>query len=164
MKLLYVIMGPPGCGKTTFANNLKLEFTTDEDIICCADDYLMVDGVYKFGSLPPGVNHMKCKDKCLALMKKSVSRVIVANTNTTWKEIKPYVEMASDNGYQVAFARPRHNFNADELFNRNVHNVPKATLEAMKARMITEEQLKKFMIEHFPVVSSLYLTFENVGK
>jgi predicted kinase len=161
MKILYVIIGPAGSGKSTFAAKLKEEFNTTEDIICCADDYHMVNGEYKWSLDNQGMAHTKCKNKCESLMKDSSANIIVANTNLSWKEIKTYVTFAASYGYNVIFGLPRFNLTVEELKERNVHNVPQASLEAMKSRMITQDDLKNHMIEFFPEVPFLIQQFEN---
>src|ERR1700748_706717 len=98
MKICYILMGPSGSGKSTFAEKLKKEIGTTDNIICCADDYHMVDGEYKWKQENQGAAHNYCKCMCNTLMTNGATNVIISNTNTTWKEIKPYVQMAKENG------------------------------------------------------------------
>ena len=69
-------------------------------------------------------------------MQKDISPVIIANTNTTEKEIEVYVEYAKCFNYRVfsVVIENRHN-------GVNVHNVPAETQEKMKKRLINSIKL-----------------------
>lgn len=101
-----------------------------ESIICCADDYHMVDGEYRWKAENQGYAHKSCQNKCEDLMKDNVPTVIIANTNTTVKEMKPYVDMAKVYGYKIFYLviENRHG-------GKDSHNVPEASLEAMENRL-----------------------------
>ena len=73
--------------------------------------------------------HMLCQNKAEHFMKKGSEKVIIANTNTTEKEMKPYYDLAAKYGYTVfsIIVENRHN-------GVNEHNVPETTLEVMKKR------------------------------
>jgi len=162
MKVLYILSGPSGSGKSTFARKLSDEFgVKDDSIICCADDYHMVRGEYMFDASKLPYAHGSCRNKCYKLMDKGVANIIIANTNTTWKEIKIYVDMAKECGYNVVFGRPLFNLTVNELSSRNVHNVPEASLQAMKNRMISQDELKTKMVAEFPSVPFIINQFEN---
>lgn len=62
-------------------------------------------------------------------MKVQVERIVIANTNTTEREMHPYMDLARQFGYKVfsVVVENRHG-------GTNVHNVPDATLEKMKSR------------------------------
>ena len=62
-------------------------------------------------------------------MKNDISPIIVANTNTTVKEMKPYYDMAADFGYKIfsIIIENRHG-------GVNEHNVPEETLKKMVER------------------------------
>jgi adenylate kinase len=118
----------PGAGKSTVADEIAKGYG-DASIICCADDYHMVDGEYKWKLENQGYAHKSCQDKCKRLMETNAERIIVANTSTTVKEMKPYLDMAADFGYMVfsLVVENRHG-------GKDVHNVPEASLEAMEKR------------------------------
>ena len=62
-------------------------------------------------------------------MAEGVSPVIIANTSTTEKEFKPYIEMAKEHEYRVftIIVENRHG-------SVNNHGVPEETLEKMTNR------------------------------
>ncbi len=57
-------------------------------------------------------------------------RVIVSNTSTSEKEIKPYLDLANDYGYQVVslVVENRHG-------NDSIHSVPQETRDAQERRL-----------------------------
>ena len=162
MKLLYIIYGPPGTGKSTFSVKLSKEIgIKDNSVICCADDFHIIDGEYKWKLENQNNAHKACREKCEHLMRSNSSRVIIANTNTKISEMVPYIDMAKIFGYSIAFCYPRYNFSSEELYSRNVHNVPISTIESMKNRLTNNEKIKQFMQEKYSELSCLFLIFEN---
>lgn len=141
-KHLIILRGVPGCGKTTVAELLAdmgygelgrgSEPEGDElnmATICCADDFFMKSGEYVFNPKALGIAHMVCKDKCEKAMIAGEERVIVANTNTTEKELKTYTNLAEEHGYMVIslIVENRHG-------GENVHDVPEEALQRMEDR------------------------------
>jgi predicted kinase len=121
-KKLYIIRGVPGCGKTTFANDIC-------DKVVSADDYHYdADGNYNWKPENMKAAHRYSQGKTRSIMETGKD-VAVANTSTTVKEMKPYYKMAEEFGYTV-FSIIVENRHGGE----NVHNVPEATLEAMEKR------------------------------
>ena len=128
-KNLIILRGVPGSGKTTVAELLSDGALLDYPI-CCADDYFTDEnGVYNW--YPSGIKkaHEASQAKCKTAMLHEVERIIVANTNTTEKEMKPYYDMAKEFGYKV-FSLIVENRHGGE----NSHEVPEATIEKMKNR------------------------------
>jgi len=125
-KVLIIVRGIPGSGKTSFASFLGRA-------ICCADDYYIHDGEYKWVAEDIGTAHAWCQRKCRRFMKKQIETVIVANTSTTEREMQPYMDLARQFGYMVysIIVENRHG-------NASVHSVPEATLDKMKARFSIE--------------------------
>lgn len=126
-KVLIIIRGIPGSGKSTFAEMLGTK------AICCADDFHMRDGVYSWSPMTISAAHNWCQRKCRRFMKKGIERIVIANTSTTVRELKPYMDLANQFGYKVfsVIVENRH----DGI---NVHDVPNETLEKMKARFDIE--------------------------
>ncbi|MCK9574644.1 MAG: AAA family ATPase [Candidatus Pacearchaeota archaeon] len=125
-KILFMVRGVPGSGKSSVAEEIAKGYP---DVICCADDYHMIDGEYKWELARQGYAHKSCQAKCENLMKCGVPRVVVSNTSTTVKEMKPYYDMAATYGYSVfsLVVENRHG-------GKDIHNVPEASLEAMEKR------------------------------
>lgn len=134
-KHLIILRGLPGSGKTTVAEILSnIGFTSDDIFnfkatICTADDFFMDGDEYKFDPNKLGIAHKTCKDKCENAMLNNEKRVIVGNTSTTEKEIKPYFKLAQKYGYMVIslIVENRHG-------GKNTHNVPDKAIEKMENR------------------------------
>lgn len=119
---LILIRGVSGSGKSTFAEFLYAP-------IFSADDYFMRNGKYEFDANKLGAAHLDCQTKTANALKKGTPRVVVANTFTTVRELKPYIELGKKYGYRVftIVVENRHG-------GINVHNVPAATLAKQKGR------------------------------
>ena len=112
-----------GAGKTTFAHLLGRA-------VCSADDYFTTrSGDYIWSADKVGTAHAWCQRKCRRFMKKQVERIIIANTNTTEREMQPYFELAAQFGYKIfsVVVENRHS-------NASVHNVPEESLQKMRDR------------------------------
>jgi len=122
-KMLIILRGLPGSGKTTFAKLLNTK------AICSADDYVTHQGQYKWKPETVSLSHEWCQRKCRRFMQIDTSPVVIANTSTTEKELQPYLDLAKTCGYKVfsVVIENRHN-------GKNVHNVPEATLDKMSKR------------------------------
>jgi predicted kinase len=119
-----LLRGISGSGKSTLANKLALE--TPNTVICTADDYFMVDGAYKFDRNKLGEAHQACYQKFFVEITKGTDLVIVANTNTTTKELVNYVGICEDAG--VPFEIITVNCPVEVAIQRNAHSVPKKTI------------------------------------
>ena len=122
-KDLVILRGIPGSGKSSFAELLGTK------AICTADDYHVRDGVYDWKPKNIKIAHEWCQRKCRRFMENDVNKIVIANTNTTVKELQPYMDMANRFGYKIysVIVENRHG-------SKNVHDVPEATLLKMKNR------------------------------
>ena len=121
-KALILVRGIPGSGKSTFAALLS-------KAICCADDYHMHKGKYVWKAEKISKAHEWCQRKCRRFMKKGIERIVIANTNTTVRELQPYMDLAKQFNYKFfsIIIETRHD-------NKSIHNVPEVTLDKMKER------------------------------
>jgi predicted kinase len=127
-KILYIVRGIPGSGKTTFARTLN-------SIIVEADQYFMDgEGNYKFDGSKIKFAHEYCRAQTEAWMQTkgdqvNVNRIAVSNTFTQEWEMEPYFELAKKYGYKVftVIVENRHG-------GTNEHNVPEDKIEQMKNR------------------------------
>ena len=121
-KELIIIRGLPSAGKTTVAKMFGRA-------ICSADDYFTYGEKYLWTAEETGTAHRWCQRKCRRFMERGIGRVIIANTNTTEKELQPYIDLANEFDYMIfsIIVETRHN-------NKNNHNVPQAAVDKMRFR------------------------------
>lgn len=132
-KILYIVRGLPGSGKSTFAKKLVYS-----DFLVCEADKYFIDketGEYKFDGSKIKDAHKYCQDLVETYMKDSMvndqwyREIAVSNTFTMEWEMNPYFELAKKYGYKVfcIVVENRHN-------GENVHGVPTDKIEQMKDR------------------------------
>jgi predicted kinase len=127
-KILYIVRGIPGSGKTTFARTLN-------SIIVEADQYFVdAEGNYKFDGSKIKFAHEYCKTQTEAWMgtkgdQVNVNKIAISNTFTQEWEMESYFELAKKYGYKVftVIVENRHG-------GTNEHNVPEDKIEQMKNR------------------------------
>jgi predicted kinase len=122
MKILYIVRGIPGSGKSTFANSLDCP-------VFEADMYFMNDGEYKFEADKLKLAHNWCKLRVEHSMEDDFQKIAVSNTFTQEWEMEAYYEMAKQYGYTVfsVIIENRHG-------GINQHGVPEDKLQMMKDR------------------------------
>jgi predicted kinase len=126
-KILYLLRGVPGSGKSTVAQNIGgTHFETDK--------YFMVDGEYKFDPTKLKQYHQMCQNEVnLAMIQNHTAHlndvIVVSNTFTQEWEMKPYFDLAKTYGYQVfsLIVENRHG-------GLNQHGVPEDKVQIMKDR------------------------------
>ncbi|XP_065188457.1 uncharacterized protein LOC135819217 [Sycon ciliatum] len=135
-KIMYILRGLPGSGKSYLAKQLSSE----RGQIVSADYYFMRDGRYEFDPSQIGRAHEWCQSKAKDHVAKGVSPIVVDNTNTQLWEMKPYVVMARDGGYEIEIREPTTSWkwNVQELARRNSHGVPADKIRLMKDRFRTD--------------------------
>ena len=121
MKILIILRGLPGSGKSTFAKLICNQHVE-------ADMFFIQDGEYKFDVSKLKQAHEWCQWKTEEWMKKRYN-VVVSNTFTMEWEMEVYFELAKQYGYQVhsLIVENRHG-------NQSIHSVPPETIEKMKNR------------------------------
>ena len=153
MNTLVIMRGIPGSGKSS----------------CCllgpkygGDDYFMLTpNLYHFDQEQLGAAHRWTQWRVAAACQRGMSTIYADNTNTTWKEIKPYIEIAQEFCYKVVFKTPETSwaFDVDTCYLKNTHRVPKDVIQKMYDRFQTNAEIATFMKEQFPMVQ-----FEFQGK
>jgi len=126
MKAVYIISGVPGCGKSTIAKQIAGE----TGVVCEADAFFYVNGVYEWKPENLKVVHNKCFDKFKKAIDDGVETVINSNTNATIKEWARYNDYAIENGYTV-FKMIVENFHNND----SIHSVPQKNREIMADRI-----------------------------
>jgi len=123
-KVLYLVRGLPGSGKSTFARMIS-------NHVCEADDYhLLSTGEYDWKPENVHASHVWCKNRCERFMQKNKPRIVVSNTSTTDKELNPYIDMALKYEYIVisVVVENRHE-------GVSIHEVPSDTITTMRNRL-----------------------------
>jgi len=119
-KILYIVRGIPGSGKSTFAKSLGGQHYE-------ADMYFVTpSGKYEFDPTKLRKAHEWCKDLVMMDMLKSEQLIVVSNTFTQDWELQPYFSLAEEHGYMVfsIIVENRHG-------GKNQHGVPEDKIEQM---------------------------------
>ncbi len=138
MKKLIILKGCSGSGKTTLANKICSEATKEGFVceICSTDSFSVIDGVYKFDAKLLGVNHRLNQLKAKTAIDNGIDIVIIDNTNLSLRGIEPYAKMGIEADYMVYIMEPVTHWarNVDILTEKNIHNVPRSSIEKMVAK------------------------------
>jgi predicted kinase len=126
-KILYIVRGIPGSGKSTFAKSLvgeKKHCHKEADMF-----FIGENGNYNFDVTKIKQAHKWCQDEIESLMRHNHTLLVVSNTFTQEWEMEPYFELAKKYGYKVftVIVENRHG-------GTNEHNVPEDKIEQMKNR------------------------------
>ena len=126
-KVLILLRGVPGAGKTTITRLLFPEAKA-----FAADDFMLNEdsGDYEFKADRLGYAPKRCVDGVELAMQMQHPMVVVHNTLTTEREIRPYAEFADKYGYKLVsfIVENRHG-------NSNVHGVADEKLKQMADRL-----------------------------
>jgi predicted kinase len=127
MNTLTLIRGIPGSGKSTLAKQLVTANGSQVTEHFEADMYFMsASGIYNFDPSKLGFAHSWCMgitDDTLFYKK----NVIVSNTFTTIKEMRPYVALAEKYNATLNIILCQSQFGS-------VHSVPESSMDAMRKR------------------------------
>ena len=122
-KILYIVRGIPGSGKSTFAKTLS-------DNHYEADMYFLdQESNYVFDGTKIKNAHAWCLDRVKTDMAVAREKIVVSNTFTQEWEMDSYFEIAKQYGYKVfsIIVENRHE-------GINQHGVPEDKIEQMKNR------------------------------
>lgn len=125
-KIVYILVGVPGSGKSTLIHKMMDEHTT----IVSADHYFMRDGKYRFDRQQLGKAHTSCQNNFELAIKLQTSTIFVDNTNIKARDRKFYIDMALENDYEVQILALPADVEASVA--RNVHGVPAEAIQRMK--------------------------------
>lgn len=127
-KVCIICRGVSGSSKSTFAEYLKYIHMfgnqNGSSVICEADEFMMENGEYVFKPEKLGMAHNKCREKFEKALEDSTNLVILSNTSTTDRELRPYLFLASKFDYTV-FTVVLEN----RAGTQNQHNVPQEVLD-----------------------------------
>jgi predicted kinase len=136
-KNVIILRGVSGSGKSTFASMLARH--NDGALVVTADDYFTDrDGLYKFDASKLGAAHTICykRFEYALFHNPDVNTIIVANTNTSPRDFKNYVDAAEAYGAIVTYLviENRHG-------NNDVHDVPSEVKERQRNNLKNSIQL-----------------------
>lgn len=136
MKKVIIMRGLPGSGKSYHAKELFQEAVDSGKtaIICSADDYFMVNGVYTFNSSELKNAHQTCRNLFLKHIEEGLTDlIIVDNTNTkTWEYLEYLGISIKHPEYSLEIHQMMTPF--DVCLSRQTHNVPTESLKKMQDR------------------------------
>lgn len=141
-KLVVIMRGLPGSGKSTMARWLASGADTGSANIYSTDDFFLVEEegeeemVYRFDPTKLGDYHgLNFRSFCEGLGKYNL--LIVDNTNTRRWEWEKYENAAKKAGYSVQFltvGEPKSSEHVQQCFERCIHNVPLEKIQQMSDR------------------------------
>jgi predicted kinase len=122
-KILYIVRGIPGSGKSTFAKTLGGQHY-EADMF-----FIDENGDYNFDVTKIKDAHQWCQGMVKGDMILEYPKIVVSNTSTQEWEMEPYFTLAKEYGYTVftIVVENRHG-------GVNQHGVPEDKLQIMKDR------------------------------
>ena len=134
MKVLYIVRGLSGSGKSSIARELVNNIWDSESDsfvkdFYSADDYFTDKyGNYNFDPSKLKEAHEQCQENVeLAMQRDCVRKVAVANTFSQAWEAEPYFKLAEKYSFNPFVLECQNDFG-------NIHGVPQESIDAMKER------------------------------
>jgi predicted kinase len=127
-KLVVIPRAPSGSGKSTYLKN-----NYPDAFVCSADHALYENGKYVWAAEKLGKAHFYCMNAFKAALINNLPLIAVDNTNIYARDMKPYVELAKEYGYEVKIVRivaP-----VAVAAKRNTHNVPEEIVNMQNTKM-----------------------------
>ena len=128
-------VGLSGSGKSTMINNsINIHNTKNQSAtVCSADIFFERNGSYSFDYRLLGEAHKWCQKKFQQALDDKVEWIYVDNTNLTKKERAFYLGAATKAKASIIVCA--HEVNVDLSERRNIHGVPRETLERMASKV-----------------------------
>lgn len=148
MKKMIIMRGASGSGKSTLAKKLwmlnlgAVIFSTDEVYTAVIAGETTPQYFWSANTLREA--HAVNLEKSRVACERGIETIIIDNTNTTWKEIQPYAEIAYKHGYEVEIKEPETDWKSDvkALTKMNTHNVPEFVVEKQLGRFESSESVE----------------------
>jgi predicted kinase len=142
-KVLYIVRGLPGSGKSSFAKTLS-------EVCFEADSYFIKDGEYKFDPNLLLLAHAWCMTNTETAMMTETPKIAVCNTFVKEWEFKVYLKLAEKYNYKVfsIILENRHEGN-------NSHEVPEKRIKEMKKNFSIQLTKKENKISFFKFLFQL---------
>lgn len=124
---LTIVRGVQGAGKSEFG--LWLIHGKDNTVLLSTDHYFYnKKGEYQFDPRKLKQAHERCQEECAAYLERGYS-VIIANTFSREREIKPYQDMAAEFNVRFYSVIVEHRHNG-----KNLHGVPEDKVKDVAKR------------------------------
>lgn len=147
MGKMFIMRGVPGSGKSYLAEQTAKMYDEKHVVVLSTDSIWETSPAryYLWVAELIGAAHKITQAKARECCAREVPYVIVDNTNTTLKEMQPYLDIAKDFEYEVVFLEPNNKWSkdVDECFKRNQHSVPKEVIQKMLDRFESTESVKE---------------------
>lgn len=151
-KILILLRGLPGSGKSTVAKKLIQRAGLDpSQHIISADNYFKDRfGNYNYDPSKISNAHQDCHMRAKQLMIRNVAPIFIDNTNVQLWQMEEYCLNAVDHGYIVQILEPTTwwSKNPEECARRNTHGVPLDRIMNMK-RTYERIQNGQELLDHF---------------
>lgn len=146
-KTLIIMRGLPGSGKSSLAEQLG-----KNGLVLSTDDLFMEDGNYNFDPTKLKDYHLKTISNAEQALASGISPIVIDNTNTRLYEMKPYVNLAQQYGYNVQFEKPQTPWawDTEELAKRNSHEVPLERIQELHDGFDESEDLDEIKQSYAP--------------
>ena len=144
MRMLILMRGLPGSGKSTEAQQLAIKHVQaggSSVAICSTDSYHMVDGKYVFQEDKLGLYHTLNQNRVYRHMELDTELIIVDNTNIKRRDMRHYLVSAEKFGYEVEeitvgphleiMSPDAREAYLDMCARRNQHDVPRHVIAKM---------------------------------
>lgn len=127
MKVLILLRGLPGAGKSTLAGILS----ENRYPVYSVDDYFTdpETGAYTFKHNENHLAYQQCETNTQNAMEAGHSKIFVHNTFTLQWEMEPYLKLAAKHQYAIHVVTVE-NYHDGE----NIHGIPREQLEKMAAK------------------------------
>jgi predicted kinase len=145
-KTLYIMRGPPGSGKSTYAKELS-------EHVFSADDFFKAGETYQFDASLLEEAHRQNQVKVQAALDCGLPSVVVDNTSTCAWEMRPYVVLAMHYGYNIALVEMSApgSFDAEKLAKLNQHGVNQEKIAKMIGKFERNMTLDKILSSQRPI-------------
>jgi tRNA uridine 5-carbamoylmethylation protein Kti12 len=140
-KLLIIMRGVPGSGKSSLSEKIKQKFGNDNVAIFSTDQYFLDKfGKYNFDPSKLKDAHAWNFGRSVDAFRKNFPVVVIDNTNIQKWQYQKYVDAAQSFGYSIKTLTADGNF-------KNVHGVPDHAIERMKKSFEPDDRFPPFSLE-----------------
>ena len=156
MRILYIVRGLPGSGKSSLAKKIVgRDFHFENDMF-----FIGEDGTYQFNKSAMPIAIEWCFKKVAAALE-TEQDVAVSNTFSTRAEYTPYQTLAKKHGYETVVIEVFSKF-------KNIHNVPSEAITKMRDRWEcgsgrNEAETKKTIYDDIKGLAALQFDIKEVA-